>query len=239
MYVKPWDGLIPVDDLKIIEGAGYGARMDWGKRPALVVVDATRSFLGDRDIPIAESIRRWPNACGPQAWGAIDAISTLILSAHTAAVPVFYTIGGFREDGFNLGSWLWKQPRSREDAESATVPAGGGNEIVPPLRPEPRDVVITKLKPSGFFETTLRSLLQLHDVDTLVVTGGTTSGCVRGTVLDAFSHNLRTIVPHECCFDRIRVSHAVSLFDMNAKYADVAPLDDVTAYFRNLDRDKT
>lgn len=236
--MRPWDGLIPGDDLRIIEGAGYGARMDWGKRPALLVVDATRSFLGERDIPIAESIKRWPNACGPQAWQAVDAIAALIASARAAAVPVFYTVGGFREDGFNLGSWLWKQPRSREDAASAAAPTEGGNEIVPSLWPERQDVVITKLKPSGFFETTLRSLLQLLDVDTLVVTGGTTSGCVRGTVLDAFSHNLRTIVPQECCFDRIRVSHAISLFDMNAKYADVVPLDDVTAYFRELAQSK-
>ncbi len=234
--MRPWDGLIPEDDLEIIAGAGYGTRMEWGRRPALIVVDATRSFLGERDIPITESIKRWPNACGAQAWQAVDAIAVLIASARANAVPIFYTVGGFREDGFNLGSWLWKQPRSREDAKSAAAPREGGNEIVPPLRPEPQDIIVPKLKPSGFFETTLRSLLQLMTVDTVVVTGGTTSGCVRGTVLDAFSNNLRTVVPQECCFDRIRVSHAISLFDMNAKYADVVPLVDVTTYFSNLKR---
>lgn len=230
----PWDGLIPEDDRRVIEAAGYGGRMEWGPRLAVAVIDCTRSFLGEPGVPLAEAINRWPNACGPQSWEAVAAIARLLEAAREREIPVFYTVGGFREDGWNLGSWRWKQPRSQEDAKSSP-PAKGGNEIVAPLQPRPNDVILSKLKPSGFFETSLRSLLQLSGADTLIVTGGTTSGCVRATATDAFSHNLRVIIPHECCFDRVRVSHAISLFDLNAKYADVVPLDEVIDHIRRTE----
>jgi nicotinamidase-related amidase len=219
-----------------MEAASYGHRMQWGSRPALLVVDATVNFCGQRDLQKDEAIRRWPNACGPAAWRAVDEIADLIEASRRARIPIFYTIAGFRTDGWNLGSWRWKQPRSIGDAAgSPTGAPESGNAVVAPLRPRPEDVVIEKLKPSAFFETPLRSLLSLCGIDTVIVTGGSTSGCVRGTVLDAFSHNLRVIVPEGACFDRVDVSHAISLFDMNAKYADVVQTAEVLSYLSGID----
>lgn len=216
--------------------ASYGQRMTWGDRPALLVVDATRSFCGERGVPMADSIKRWPNACGPSAWSAVDEIARLAGAARRAGVPVFYTVAGHRPDGWNLGSWRWKQPRSEDDPKTTGPSATeNGNRIVEPIAPHPEDVVIEKLKPSAFFETPMRSLLSLCQADTVIVTGGTTSGCVRGTVLDAFSHNLRVIVPETACFDRVEVSHAISLFDIDSKYGDVVPTEDVLTYLSEVD----
>ncbi len=91
--------------------------------------------------------------------------------------------------------------------------------------------MVTKSKPSAFFGTPLASMLTYLGVDTLVVTGMVTSGCVRATVVDAFSHNYRVVVPIECVADRSATSHQVNLFDMDMKYADVLPLADVLAHF--------
>jgi nicotinamidase-related amidase len=102
------------------------------------------------------------------------------------------------------------------------------------IAPQPRDVVIGKLKPSAFFGTPLASYLLELKVDTLIVCGTTTSGCVRASVLDAFSLGYRVAVVEECTFDRGEVSHAINLFDMNAKYADVVSLEATTGYLRGL-----
>jgi maleamate amidohydrolase len=107
------------------------------------------------------------------------------------------------------------------------------HEIADTIKPEPKDIVVTKSKPSAFFGTPLASMLVYLGVDTLVVTGMVTSGCVRATVIDAFSHNYRVIVPLECVADRSPTSHQVNLFDIDMKYADVLPLADVLAH---LDR---
>lgn len=216
--------------------ASYGNRMEWGKRPALLIVDATVSFCGERGVTLEDSIKRWPNACGPAAWSAVDEIARLAETARAAGVPVFYTVAGHRPDGWNLGSWRWKQPRSVDDPKTAIkANFDNGNRVVAPIAPQPDDIVIEKLKPSAFFETSMRSLLSLCKADTLIVTGGTTSGCVRGTVLDAFSHNLRTIVPETACFDRVEVSHAISLFDIDSKYGDVVPTNDVLTYLSEVE----
>jgi nicotinamidase-related amidase len=109
-----------------------------------------------------------------------------------------------------------------------------GYEFVKEIAPEKGDVLVPKKHPSAFFATALASnLIDLH-ADTLIVTGCTTSGCVRGSVVDAFSYNFRTIVPEECVYDRSRVSHAINLFDMNEKYAEVLPVAEVIERLRKI-----
>ena len=102
------------------------------------------------------------------------------------------------------------------------------------IAPGPRDIVVKKQKPSGFFGTNLASYLTLLGCDSVIVVGTTTSGCVRATVVDAFSLNYRVILAEEGCFDRSEASHAVSLCDMHAKYADVVPTAEVLSYFNRL-----
>ena len=105
-----------------------------------------------------------------------------------------------------------------------------GNEIVAEVAPEPRDIVVVKAKPSGFFGTPLLSYLIYLKVDTLLVCGVSTSGCVRATVTDAFSNNFRVGLIEDGCFDRTEAAHAINLFDLNAKYADVVSSAEVLEY---------
>src|SRR5262249_6494242 len=160
-----------------------------GKRPALVIVDVNYFFCGDRPEPILESIKRWRNSCGEDAWPAIAVIKELLGAARGQGIPVIYTTGNARPDLWNRGSWRWKNSRAGEDAEARGDFAG--STIVPDIEPAPRDIVLYKDKPSAFFGTPLLSYLVLLDCDSLIVTGTTTSGCVRATVLDAFSNNYR------------------------------------------------
>ena len=117
----------------------------------------------------------------------------------------------------------------------AKVPNLDGNEIVSAIAPGPRDIVVYKQKPSGFFGTNLASYLTLLGCDSVIITGTTTSGCVRATVLDAFSLNYRVAVVEEGCFDRSQASHAINLCDMNAKYADVVKTDEVLSFFDTIE----
>jgi isochorismate hydrolase len=109
-----------------------------------------------------------------------------------------------------------------------------GNTIVREIAPQSRDIVIHKHKPSAFFGTPLLSFLVQHGVDGLLIVGATTSGCVRASAVDAFSNNYRVAVVEEGCFDRSQASHAMSLCDLHAKYADVVSLEDVLTYVKKL-----
>lgn len=227
MDLTPFLKAFSEDDLQTMALAGYGAPMGLGKRPALMVVDATWAFCGDRREPLHQAIQRWPNACGPTAWDAIAHISRLLQAFRAEGRPVIYTRGSWRADRWDLGSWRWKHVPSRPGAHPQTD--RDPDEIVTPLRAEPSDLIIGKQKPSAFFGTPLQSHLTLLDCDSLVITGGTTSGCVRATVVDAFSANYRVAVIADACFDRNQTSHAVSLVDMSAKYADILSTDEILA----------
>jgi len=228
-----WMKYLTARDREVLEASGYGARMGFGQRPALLIVDVNYNFTGDHPQPILESIRRWRNSCGEEAWVAIRVIRRLIDACHGRGVPVFYSTNTRRPDGFDAGSWRWKNARELENVEQEI----DGNEIVKEVAPEPRDVVIRKTKPSAFFGTPLLSFLIDLKVDSLLVCGVSTSGCVRATVIDAFSQNLRCAVVADACFDRLEVSHAINLADMHAKYADVIPSDEALAFLGRLEPD--
>ena len=233
MSERIWDKFLTPRDRAVFAASGYGARGGFGKRPALLVVDVSWGFCGDRPEPILESIKRWRNSCGEDAWTSIAFIRKLIDKAHERKLPVIYTTGMSRADGWDSGSWSWKNARTSDDLEPP--PANlDPNEIVDAIAPGPGDIIVYKQKPSGFFGSNLASYLTLLGCDSIVVTGTTTSGCVRGTVIDAFSMNYRVAVAEEGCFDRSEASHAVSLCDMNAKYADVISTDEALAYFDTL-----
>jgi maleamate amidohydrolase len=228
-----WNQFLTERDKAVFAAAGYGARGGFGKRPALLVIDVNYAFCGDKPEPITESIQRWRNSCGEDAWVAMPYLRALIDKAHAKGLPVIYTTGIRREDGWDGGSWLWKNNRG---GERPKVPVTNidGNEIVAEITPAAQDIVIHKQKPSGFFGTNMASYLQLLGADSVIVTGTTTSGCVRATVLDAFSLNFRVAVAEEGCFDRSQASHAINLCDMHAKYADVVKTAEVLSFFETL-----
>jgi nicotinamidase-related amidase len=229
MTTRVWDRFLTERDQLVLAASGYGKLAGFGERPALVVVDVSYNFAGTQPEPILQSIKRWRNSCGQDAWDAIPVIQRLI-AACRGRCPIVYTTNTRRPDGFEAGSWRWKNSRELEDTEQEI----DGNKIVAEIEPQPEDLVIYKTKPSGFFGTPLLSFLIDLNVDSLIVTGVSTSGCVRATVIDAFSNNLRCCVVEDACFDRTEVAHAINLFDMNAKYADVRPSSDVLPYLKAL-----
>ncbi len=230
-----WNQFLTERDKAVFAASGYGARGGFGKRPALLVIDVNYAFCGDKPEPILESIKRWRNSCGEESWPAVAAIKSLCDKAHETGIPVLYTTGVQRSDNWDAGSWSWKNGRSGEDKHAPATNIDG-NRIVDEIAPGPKDLVIYKQKPSGFFGTNMASYLQLLGCDSVIVSGTTTSGCVRATVLDAFSLNFRVAVAEEGCFDRSQASHAINLCDMNAKYADVVKTAEVLAYFDTLEK---
>jgi maleamate amidohydrolase len=228
-----WSKFLTERDTAVFAAGGFGARAGFGRRPALLVIDVNRAFCGDRPEPILDAIKRWRTSCGEAAWIALDYIKQLIEAARLKGVPVIYTTGERRLDHWDAGSWRWKSSRDEETGETAAG-GGDGNEIVAPIAPGPQDVVVRKQKPSGFFGTNLAAYLTLLGCDSVIVVGTTTSGCVRATVVDAFSLNYRVILAEEGCFDRSEASHAVSLCDMHAKYADVVSTAEALVYLRRL-----
>ena len=228
-----WNRFLTERDKEVFAAGGFGARAGFGKRPALLVIDVNWAFCGERPEPILQSIKRWRTSCGEEAWAALGYIRKLIDAAHGKGVPVIYTTGEGRPDKWDRGSWGWKS--SRADEAAGTVHPGiDGNEIAAPIAPGPKDIVVKKQKPSGFFGTNLAAYLTLLGCDSVIVVGTTTSGCVRATAVDAFSLNYRVVLAEEGCFDRSEASHAISLCDMHAKYADVLPTAEVLAYLERL-----
>jgi nicotinamidase-related amidase len=228
-----WNKFLTERDKQVFGAAGFATPQGFPKRPAIMVVDMNYAFCGDRAEPILESIKRWPTSCGEDAWEAMKAIRRLLAAAHGKGLPVFYSTGTRRADDWDRGSWAWKSSRTAERPKTA---ASGldGSAIVAEIGPQPQDIVIEKQKPSVFHGTPLASFLVLLGADGLIVTGATTSGCVRATVVDAFSSNYRVSLVEEGCCDRSQASHALSLCDMNAKYADIVKLESTLAYIDSL-----
>jgi maleamate amidohydrolase len=217
----PWDAWLTDRDRAVFAASGYGVHTGPGARPALLVVDVTYGFCGDRREPILESIKRYRTSCGEAAWDALPYIDRLLTSARTRGVPVFYTRAlPRRPDLLDRGRWAAKNSRVGREPDDA-------DEIVTEIAPHPTDVVIRKARPSAFHGTPLLGFLIELGVDSLIVAGATTSGCVRATVVDGFSYNFHVSVAREATFDRVEISHRVSLMDMDMKYADVLGVDEL------------
>jgi maleamate amidohydrolase len=216
--------VIPDSDLAMYRKANFGHPIGWGRKIGIVVVDMTRAFVEDRF------------ALGSARMGqvALRGIARLLEVARPIGIPVFFTrMVPFRNRS-EAGRWYDSCPGifGRADDPAAHESA----EIPPGIAPRPHEPVIVKGKPSAFFGTQLHSMLTFHNVDTLIITGMVTSGCVRATIDDAFSYDYRVIIPEECVADRAEVPHRANLFDMEMISADVLPLEEVLRYLSGLDR---
>lgn len=231
MAKRVWDDFVTEQDKAVFEAAGYGQKGPLGTRPALLIVDVNYNFVGDRPEPILESIKRFRNSCGEIGWAAIPYIRDLLETARAAHLPVIYSTGERRFDGRDSGRWAAKNTRV---GEASDLEGHMGVQILKDIEPKDEDLVISKKKPSVFFGTPLMSYLNDWDIDTLLVCGTTTSGCVRGTVIDAFSYNFAVAVVEEGTFDRGQASHAINLWDMNAKYANIISIVEAKDYIAGL-----
>lgn len=220
-----WRETIPRSDWELYTTAGFGGAMELGVRPAVLVIDVTRAFVGAPGVRGVDATREYRNACGDHAWAALPAIAKVIDAARGTGAPVYYTRGRSAMARAQLGRWASKNARAGEDLRRGEQL----HRIVDEVAPADGELVLEKDKPSAFFGTALAAHLVQDRVDSLIVTGCTTSGCVRASVVDAFSLNYRVLVVEDAVFDRGRLSHDVSLFDMHAKYAQVAPSEEAIA----------
>ncbi len=219
-----WDGLLSGHDKEVYNKAGYARRVGFGEKPALVIIDATYSFAGDRPEPVLESIKRFPQSCGEVAWKAIHQISRLLPIAREGKIPVIYA------DRKPSQRSLLRKWDNLEYSTPDLYYAEHGHSIVQEIAPANDDVIIFKECPSIFFGTPLMSILSPLGIDTLLICGCTTSGCIRASVVDAASYGFRVAVIEECTFDRVEISHKLNLFEMDCKYADVVSVAEVKDY---------
>lgn len=220
-----WESYLSEQDAAVLRRGGFGRRMGFGRHPAVVVIDAQKYMVG----ALGEDAD-WPASCGDAGRASVAAIAQVVGAAQQAGVPCFFTRFEVDRDGSDIGGY--RRKRGLLDSERWCLAGTVGAELVDVLHPAPGDVVFVKKKPSGFHGTPLLGYLIDRGVDTVIVMGGATSNCIRATVFDSASYNFRTIVPQECVFDRIPISHAISLFDMNRQFADVVPMAQVLAYLR-------
>jgi nicotinamidase-related amidase len=226
--MNPWDAIIPQSEKEAYRAAGFGRRTGIGKRPALLIIDVQYRTVGTESRPFWDAIKEFPTACGQVGWDAVHQIWRVLALFRSKGWPVLYPYVSQKET-FDKGRLADKVPALMGVAER-------GYDFVSEIAPEANDVLLPKKHPSAFFGTPLASYLIEREVDTLVVTGCTTSGCVRGTVVDGFAYNFRVLVPHECVYDRSQVSHAVNLFDMSEKYADVMSVESALSTLRAVER---
>ena len=192
---------------------GFGGRGGFGKRPALVVVDMTLGFT-DPESPLACDLEE-----------PVANIAKLLGAAREARIPVIFTTVAYREsDKVTAAAFIDKVPAL------LTLEAGSRwAEIDPRIAPLETEPVLNKLFASAFYGTGLPSALAAAGVDTLIVTGASTSGCVRATAVDALQYGYRPVVPREAVGDRNPDAHEANLYDIDAKYGDVVPVGDVLA----------
>lgn len=223
---RPWDHLISENEQKAYRAAGFGRPTGFGKRPALLIIDVQYRTVGTERRPFWEAIKEFPTSCGEVAWDAVGNIARILKVFRANGWPVLYPYVSPKQT-FDAGRLSDKVP-------AIMGIAAKGYEFVAEIAPEEKDILVPKKHPSAFFGTPLASYLINTGADTLIVTGCSTSGCVRGTVVDGFAYNFRVMVPQDAVFDRSEVSHAVNLFDMSEKYADVMPTDDILKALQSL-----
>jgi maleamate amidohydrolase len=226
-----WDDILTERDKEVFAKSGYGKKAGFGARPVVLVIDMNYNFVGDKPEPILKSIERFRNSCGEEGWQGVHHIRELLDAARKKHLPTFYTTGHEGGSSVAYGRWHSKNSRGAEDIGNQWAK---GNDIVAEIAPQAGDVLVRKQKPSAFFGTPLMSMINMLRADTVLVTGCTTGGCVRASVIDAFSYNFKVSVVEECVFDRGQASHKVNLFDMNMKYADVVSLKETLQYIDGL-----
>lgn len=194
-----------------------------GARPALLAIDLYNLVYCGGARPVHEISAQFPSTCGVHAWRAIEPTKRLFAAARKAGLPVLYTTSS----------------PSRTKVVATRRQAGAGTTeddyaIFEAFAPEPDDIVIVKERASAFFGTPLIAHLTRLGVSSLVVCGESTSGCVRASTVDGYSHGFHCTVVEECVYDRSELSHKVSLFDLHHKYADVMGVEEVVRHLEGL-----
>ena len=210
-------------DAEFFKERGFGLTMGFGERPALLVVDLVKAFTDSKRM------------LGANLDSQVAATRPLLEVAHAREIPVIFSTVRYDEaDLRDAGIWVLKQKGSITLAKDTD-----GHEIDPRLDFRPSDSLLLKKYASCFFGTDLVPRLNSRRVDTLIIVGCTTSGCVRASAVDAVQNGFRPMVVREAVGDRSAAAHEQSLFDLQAKYADVVSLDETLQYMRNVGHNRT
>ncbi|MBB97599.1 MAG: hydrolase [Rhodobacteraceae bacterium] len=212
---RVWDKFLTEDDKKVIAKRKLREETGPGENVALLVIDMQVTACGD-DMPIYEQLDRYPGACGPHAWKAIPVQQRLLAAARAMEMPVIYSKHVFH--GYT------GMARAKEGVFAATDPR---SEVPDEVAMMPGDMLLEKQTPSCFAFTNLHLILREKGIDGLLVVGNSTSGCVRATCVDGQAMGYKMNVIEEGVFDRIEMSHAAALFDMQFKICNV--IDEATA----------
>ena len=202
---------------EVYAAAGLGQSVTLGSRPAVLVVDFSCGFT-DPECTL-----------GADMSAEVEATRRLLDTARARGLPVIFTTIGYEPSLKDGGLWLQKVP-SLGDLQIG----GRWVEIDPRLEPREDETIVLKKGASAFFGTNLPAILVSQGVDSVILCGATTSGCIRATAIDLLQYGYPTLVPRECVADRAQAPHEANLFDIDAKYADVVPLDDVLEYVERV-----
>jgi nicotinamidase-related amidase len=216
-----WDDVLGPEE-RLTSKNYSGKRRVRGNR-ALLMIDLYNRAFGREPLPLERSIVDHPSSCGLAGWNALPALAELLQAARAAERPVVHTVVNETEGGLGVATL---RAVYGEDGQPGNTPSWE-NRIVEPLAPRAGEVVLGKSRASAFFGTTLSTYFRANGVESLIVAGESTSGCVRASVVDAYSHGFDVVVVEEGVFDRNPLSHKANLFDMHCKYATV--VDTATA----------
>jgi maleamate amidohydrolase len=225
--MQEWQTYLPEEDRRIYEKAGYSTRQPFRKNPALIVIDVVLSFTGTHPMPILEAIEEYPSSCGQAAWDALPKIKELLEASRDAGINVVF-IKANPVDQYFAGATT-KGMLARDETFNKF-----DHPIHPMVAPLPTEYVCQKSKGSAFFGTPLAAYLTRNGIDSVLISGCVTSGCVRASAIDAWNAGFAPFVVEEAVFDRSRHSHLTSLFELNAKYATVVTLAEAKNHLANL-----
>lgn len=224
-----WEDALTNVDRIVIEKGGYGKKRGIGKKPLLVIIDTQHNYVG-ADKPIEDQLGEWPSGGGEKAWIAIRKIGELKGLADRNNIPTLYT-RNVQKKTTNFDSFAVKAKRDNTKYIDGTPES----QIVKEIEPSERDLVVDKSYASAFFGTPLISYLIKMGIDSLIIVGGSTSGCVRATAVDAVTRNFNVAVVEDAVYDRIELSHKAGLLDLWMKYCDVVSSEEITKYFESLE----
>jgi maleamate amidohydrolase len=211
-----WKDIVDEEILEIY--APYRREVFVGPSPAILAIDLYNKAYRGGNVPVREANRQNEGSCGENAWKALPPTQRLFAAARAAGVPIIFSTR--HADTAGVKSTNRNLKEERED----------DYDIHAQLAPQPGELVIHKERASAFFGTPLIAHLRRLRIESLIICGESTSGCVRASTVDAYSYGFHNVLVEECTYDRSMLSHKVNLFDLHHKYADVMHVDDVVAH---------
>lgn len=217
-----WADLMDTETMEIYRA--YERPLKVGPRPAILMIDVYQASYDGGQQPVIDVIREHPSSCGERAWAMVEPAKQLLTAGRKANLPVIYSTGDVKSNA----------EKGRPTNRVRMTETENAYEILSELKPGDDDLIIYKQRASCFYGTPLLSHLVGLGIQSLIIGGGTTSGCLRAGVQDAKANGFHITLVEECCYDRTPINHKVNLFDMHHKYADVMKLRDVINHIETL-----